>query len=307
MYRKDLNIMFSPPKVKEKADAIAECARSYLEPIVRRGRGELVSELTTPFPCVTFLLMLGAPLDDLPMLIDAKNTMLAAVLDPEARGRLTDEVFPALFAYFNAQLDLRERASDPDDDVLTALNRAMFGDRRFTRDEMIRVCAFLTLAGLDTVTSTLSKILRFLAENPGHRCELAADPTLIPAAVEEFLRYFSIVTISRAVDKDVVLGDVELHPGDRIELFTPSAGRDPEAYENADSVDFHRPRVMHLAFGSGIHRCLGSHLARLELQLGLEAIVEMMPDFHLDPQRPPREHLGEVLGVDELHVIVGKP
>ena len=306
LYRRDLNQMFTESKVRAKEAAMVESVRGYMRPILEAGSADLVRELTTPFPCVAFLEVLGAPLSDVDMLIDFKNTMLAAAHSEEARLKLGTETLPQLMGYFNAQLDMRAQADEPPADVLTDLVNATVGDRPYTRDEQILVCGFLTLAGLDTVTATLSKMLRFLAENPDHRAQLVEDPSLIPDAIEEMLRFFSIVSPSRAVAKPYELNGVQLQPGDRVEILLPSAGRDEAKYKDAGQVDFHRERVTHLAFGGGIHRCLGSHLARLELKVGLTTILEMMPDFHLDPARPPKEHLSEVLGVDELHIIVGK-
>ena len=307
LYRRDLNQMFTEAKVRDKEAAMTETFRSYLQPILDRGSGDLVSELTTPFPCIVFLHMLGAPVSDVDMLIDFKDTALAAAHDDEARVKLGTETMPRLMQYFNEQLDQREASDAPPTDVLGELVNAKVGDRPYTRDEMLLACAFVTVAGLDTVTAMLSKFLRFLAESPSHRAQLVEDPALIPDAIEEMLRHFSILTTSRAVSKPVELNGVQLQAGDRVELLTPSAGRDEAMYDDADKVDFHRERVTHLSFGGGVHRCLGSHLARLELKVALTTLLEMMPDYYLDPEHPPKEHLGEVLGVDELRIVVGTP
>lgn len=307
LYRRDLNQMFAEAKVRDKEAAMTETFRMYLQPILDKGSGDLVTELTTPFPCIVFLQMLGAPVSDVGMLIEFKDTLLEAAHSEEARIKLGTETMPQLMQYFNEQLDLRAASDAPPSDVLGELVNATVGDRPYTRDEMLLACAFLTVAGLDTVTAMLSKFLRFLAESPSHRAELVEDPSLIPDAIEELLRHFSILTTARAVSKPYELNGVQLEAGDRVELLLPSAGRDEARYDDAHEVDFHRDRVTHLSFGGGVHRCLGSHLARLELKVGLTTLLEMMPDFYLDPEHPPKEHLSEVMGIDELRIIVGKP
>jgi cytochrome P450 len=307
LYRRDLNKMFTEAKVKEKEPEMRLRVREFIQPIVERGHGDLVSELTKPFPCSTFLLMFGAPLDDLDMLVDATESMIESTVDPYQAKRFGEVILPLIIEYYNRALDARLEASDPPDDLFTALTRARVGDRPFLREEMIKVCGFLTLAGLDTVTATSGRMLRFLAESPDHRQELVDNPQLIPDALEEMLRYFSIVQMSRAVRREVEVGGVKLKPGDRVDVSTPSAGRDEYHYDNPEAVDFHREDKRHLAFGAGIHRCLGSHLARIELSVILETVLEMMPDFYLDPANPSQDHISGVLNVRSLHVFVGKP
>ncbi|WP_432841569.1 cytochrome P450 [Dactylosporangium sp. CA-092794] len=304
-YRRDLNVLFSPRAVKAVEDRTALRAREFLRPFVARGGGEVVSQFSGPFPCVTFLLLLGAPVEDLDQLVSWEHTLVRAIADEQARAELASTVFPAIVAYFNRLLDERAAADDPPDDFLSGILRARVGDRPYTRDEMLRVCAFLVIAGLDTVTQTLSRSIHFLAEHPGHLRQLVERPDLMPSAVEELLRMFAIVNPGRSVTRDVELDGASLRAGDTVLLLTTSAGRDERAFDHPEAVDFEREHNRHISFGAGAHRCLGSHLARMELRLALEAIVELMPEFHLDDSYPLRQHLGHLFGVDELHIVVG--
>jgi cytochrome P450 len=305
LYRRDLNVLFSPRRVKAVEAETAERAREYVRTIASNGRAEVVADLTGPFPCITFLLLLGAPSEDLDQLVEWEHTLVSAISDPAARQHLQTNVLPSMMRYFNRLLDERESDPDAPDDFLTGILRAKVGDRPFTRDEMLRVCGFLVIAGLDTVTQTLGRSMHFLATHPDHLRQLVEEPSLIPAAVEELLRVFAIVNPGRRVSRQTELNGVVLHEGDWVELMTSSAGRDEEAFADAGTVDFRREHNTHLSFGAGAHRCLGSHLARMELRVALEAVVELMPEFHLDPGHQVREHIGHMFGVDELHIIVG--
>lgn len=304
-YRRDLNMLFSPRAIKAIEDETGLRARQFLKPIVERGYGNVVTEFAGPFPCVTFLLILGAPVADLDQLVQWEHTLVSAIWDEKAREELATRVFPEIVAYFNRLLDERVASDDPPDDLLTGISRARVGDRPYTRDEMLRLCAFLVIAGLDTVTQALARSMIFFAEEPEYLRQLAERPDLIPGAVEELLRVFAIVNPGRWVTQDTELDGVPIKAGDTVLLMTTSAGRDEQAFAHPEVVDFEREHNRHLSFGAGAHRCLGSHLARMELRVAIEAIVELMPQFHLDGTKPVRQHLGHLFGVDELHVVVG--
>jgi cytochrome P450 len=310
--RKDLHRPFALPNVRKHADELTQRARSYLEPIVARGEGDLQKEFTEPFPCVSFMVLLGAPLTDLDQLVEWKNILFSAGdnHDPKHRRYVVEELQPAMTAYFTGLILDRQKlpADERPDDLLTALAGAQIGDRPYSLEEQVSVCRFLIKAGLDTVTGMLARMLRFLAESPAHRRELLADRKLVPDAVEEMLRYFSSVTPYRIATTDVEVGGVLVRANERLEFSLPSAGRDESVYENADVIDFRRPHVAHLAFGTGAHRCLGSHLARIELEIGIQAVLDLMPDYYLDDRYPPPQvKMSHVLTPDHLHVVIGSP
>jgi cytochrome P450 len=144
------------------------------------------------------------------------------------------------------------------------------------------------------------------AQNPAKRKELVEHPELIPAAVEEMLRYESAVAGARVVKSDVVLGDVQLKTGDRVLIPLAAANRDPEKFENPDEIDFTREPNPHVAFGGGRHRCLGSHLARIELNIAFEEWHKRYPDYRLNPDQPYKKHLSQVRGVEKLPLLLNQ-
>jgi cytochrome P450 len=164
--------------------------------------------------------------------------------------------------------------------------------------------ALLLIAGIDTTWSAIGASIWHLAQHPEHRQRLVDDPAVMPFAVEELLRAYAPVTMARLVAKDVEVGGEVLHEGDWVLLPFPAANRDPEAFDDADEVVLDRARNRHSAFGLGIHRCLGSNLARLELRVALEEWMRRVPDFELADPRGVRWSTGQVRGPRTLPVRV---
>lgn len=308
--RKDLNPQFSLRSIRRYQDKFRVRANQYLEPILGRGSGDLVSEFSTPFPVYSFMSMFGAPPEDTDQMVVWKDALFAGFKgDSDAQQEVVFEILPAVERYFNRLLDERLDLS-PDarpDDLLTAVVTADVGSRPYTRDEMVRLCRFLMVAGLDTVTHMLARILLHLAENAEHHAMLVREPGLIPNAVEELLRHNGIVSTFRHASVDTEIRDQVIRAGERVELVLPSAGRDEGVYDDAHTVDFRRKDIKHFAFGGGPHRCLGLHLARIELQVAVEAFVSLVPHFRLDPDYPrPKVSIGYINNVDHLRVVIDK-
>ena len=302
-YRHDINSYFLPKKMAAREEELRGLARKYLEPIVAVGGADLVEKLCVPYPSEAFLLMLGAPVEDAERLLYWKNmNMLGMSGDPEAEKFVNEQIRPEYMAYFDALLQQRATSDDPPDDILTGLTRAHVGDRPYTRGEMLRVCTTMMIAGLDTVTAALGWSLHFLATHPDHRRQLLDDPDLIPSAVEELNRYFSTVSVARRATRDVDLGGAAIRKDDWLLCVLPSAGRDDGEFPGAGVVDFARTPNRHLAFGFGPHRCLGIHLARIEMRVLLEEMMRLMPHFRITPGADARTYNGIVLGVASLPV-----
>jgi cytochrome P450 len=145
--------------------------------------------------------------------------------------------------------------------------------------------------------------VRHLANNPDLQAQLRANPKMVPEATEELLRRYTFTVPPRIVAKDILFEGVEMKARERAMLFLPAADLDPKEFANSDSYDLNRENKVHIAFNAGPHRCLGSHLARVELQVLYEVLVARLPTFRLDPQRPPTFHCGHVIGVDTLHLL----
>lgn len=196
-----------------------------------------------------------------------------------------------------------ERRDNPRDDLLSALWKIEIDGKPTTLEDMENYGILLFLAGLDTVMNGMGFGARHLAQDPALQAELRANPKLVPEVTEEILRRYSFTVPPRIVGKDTMFEGLQMKKGERVMLFLPAADLDPKEFQNSDKFDLKRENKVHIAFNAGPHRCLGSHLARIELQILYEQLVTRLPTFRLDPQHPPRFHGGHVVGVDSLHLL----
>jgi cytochrome P450 len=204
--------------------------------------------------------------------------------DPEGLEAMA-KALDGIRAYWVAALEERRGdAQQREGDLASHLLHATFDERPLTDPEILDMLTVLVLAGLDTTRGELGYLFRHLAENPEHRRLLAEQPELIPGAVEEALRYYTIVFgDGRKVTRDVEFHGVQLRKGDMVYGLVSGANRDPDAYEDADEFVIDRKRNHHMGFANGPHRCLGAHLARREMQLAVEEWLRVMPDFAIAP------------------------
>ena len=177
-----------------------------------------------------------------------------------------------------------ERRANPGDDSISTLIRAEVDGKKLDDYKIVGVCVLLLVAGIDTTWSSISSSLLHFATHPEDQARLRAEPELLPMAVEELLRFYSPVTMARKVTEPVEMDGVEMVPGDRVLLNFPGANRDPAAFDRPDEVQLDRKRNRHIAFGVGIHRCAGSNLARMEMQVALRVWFDRIGAFTLaDP------------------------
>lgn len=291
-YRKLLDPHFSRRKMEELAPAIAKHANELIDAFAERGECEFDSAFAIPLPCTAFLHLLGLPLSDLGFFLELKDDIIRphkgrdGISLPEQQ-KFRNAAGARNYEYFRRALD--ERETRPRDDMLTALMCAEIEGERLSRNEILDICFLLLLAGLDTVTATLGCNMAYLASNPEQRRRLVQEPTLIPGAVEELLRWETpVVAVPRVVRRNVTLSGVELVEGELATLLIGAANTDDEHFEDAQRVDFERERNIHAAFGAGPHRCLGSHLARMELRVAMEAWHARIPDYRIKPGETPR-------------------
>jgi cytochrome P450 len=169
----------------------------------------------------------------------------------------------------------------PDDGrLLSTLVRAEIEGRPLSHAELLGTCHLLMLGGLDTVTATLDCMIVYLAQHPDRRQAILDDPSLVPAAVEELLRHQTpVMMVPRKLVQDVEIGGVQCKAGDSATLLIGAGNVDAAEFDGAHEVRFDRERNRHVAFGGGPHRCLGSHLARLELRVALEQFHARIPDY----------------------------
>jgi cytochrome P450 len=178
---------------------------------------------------------------------------------------------------------------------------------RLTREDILDICYLFLLAGLDTVTASVGCMVSYLARNPEQRRRLVEDPSLVPGAVEELLRWETPVPgVPRVLTEDVELSGEQLAAGERVTVLLGSANIDESEFPEPDRVDFERPANRHLAFGGGVHRCLGSHLARLELRVSLDTLHERIPDYTIKPGEEPQYTMG-IRAVEYLPLVFTPP
>jgi cytochrome P450 len=208
--------------------------------------------------------------------------MEAEKVDPEERTRIQSETAQEIYDYFNAILDERER--EPRDDIMSGfLNTEMDGSR-LTREDILDICFLFLIAGLDTVTDSLTCFFAFLAQNPEHRRQIAKDPSVIPAAVEELLRWESPVPgVPRMAVADTEVAGCPVKAGTLMMASLGAANVDPAQFGDPMTVRFDRTTNPHIGFGGGVHRCLGSHLARRELRVMMREWHKRIPDYSLKP------------------------
>jgi cytochrome P450 len=324
-YRRVLDPMFSPQAMERLEVDIRRFAVELLDPIAAKTSSEFVYEFTMPFPTIIFCRLMGFPLGDHPTLMRwkdiymnntspfiAKRLGITDVDDagrplPEVAQKLAEETGAEIGRYLSELLDQRRAA--PQDDILSRLVEAERPDgRALNQDELTRICFNLFLGGLDTVTGMLSMIIQDFAERPDHREAFVAlmdDPERVGPAIEELARFHSIVTIPRRVTTGCAFRGLDLAPNEMVQLVTPSACRDESRFPGAGELDYARSPNPHLAFGLGWHRCLGIHLARRELRIGLQEIHRALPSYSLDPDHPPLVGSGGVRGLLTLPLRVG--
>ncbi len=235
--------------------------------------------------------MLGFPPEDGPQFREfVENTLEGINLPPEERIARMTKLFDYLLAQVRVHLD------NPREDLTTYLINAEIFGRKLEPSHVVGAMTLLLIAGIDTTWSAIGASLWHLAKNPEDRHRLVADPALLPTAMEEFLRAYAPVTMARLVKEDMNWRSVDMKADDWVLLSFPAANRDQTQFDRAGEVVIDRAVNRHAAFGLGIHRCLGSHLARMELRVALEAWLERIPEFSLDDPAGVTWSTGQIRG-----------
>ncbi|MDT5130376.1 MAG: hypothetical protein QOH54_6020 [Mycobacterium sp.] len=287
-FRRMLDPFFSPRKMAEREPELRRQAGELIDAIIARGgQCDVVPELATPFPSQVFLTLFGLPMADRDRLVQWKDAILQFT-DPSS-AEATPEVMAhalELFSYLTEHIAER-RTNTTGSDMLTELMQDT-DDGVMSDNEILGLCFMFVLAGLDTVTSAVGFSLAKLAGDAELRRRVADDFSLIPAFIEDILRVDGPVPFAPRVTTEEVEVAGRVVPKDTtVMLSYGSADRDPRRYEDADEVHLDS-KVVHFAFGRGPHRCLGSHLARLELRLILEEWHTRIPDYSLADGRQPQ-------------------
>jgi cytochrome P450 len=289
-YRKILDPLFSRRKVQEMEPDLRELANELIDGFVDKGSCEFATEFAVPYPCTAFLRLMGLPQADLQLFLDLKDGIIRPEVgsqSAEEATRIRDDAGARTYAYFEEILDARSEA--PKDDLLSYFLSAEVDGAVLTREEILDICFLFLIGGLDTVTSTLGCSFAYLAEHSDRRQQILDRPDLIDSAIEEMLRWETpVMQVIRELKQDYKLGDVECKKGERVVLVLGSADVDPNEFPDAELVDFERSPNRHIAFGSGAHRCLGSHLARLELRVAVQEFHRRIPHYSIKEGEEPR-------------------
>jgi cytochrome P450 len=310
-YRKVLDPLFAPRKMAELEAPVAELVNDLIDGFGDRTEVNFAKELSIPFPSQVFLTLLGLPLEDLATFLAMKDGIIRPqhVTGGEfgsgealAHQKATAD---SVYAYFEAVLDEREQQRR--DDLLSLFLDTEVEGVRLTREEILDICFLFLIAGLDTVTATLDCMYAFLAQHPDHRRQLVADPTLVPAAVEELLRWETpVMGIVRVAVEDAEIAGCPVREGDHVIALLGSANTDEQDIEDADVVRFDRTVNRHIAFGGGIHRCLGSHLARMELRVALREWHRRIPDYRI-PDGVVLDYTAGIRSIDDFPLVLAAP
>jgi cytochrome P450 len=297
-YREPLQGPFSPKSMLALKDSIRALAAELIEKIKPRGTADFMVEVAEPLPVQVFLKMFGLPVErqaEYRALV--KEHLSAGQGDPREMIR---RVLKVTAIMRDTLLDRREH---PKEDLISMLWQIRVGGKETTLDDMENYCLVLFLAGLDTVMNGIGNGVRHLAANPDLQRKLRETPKLIPDAAEELLRRYTFTVPLRRVTRDLEFHGVQMKANEIVMLFLPAADLDAAEFTNPEQFNLERENKAHIAFGTGPHRCLGSHLARIELQVLYEELLARLPEFRLDPAKPVRYKGGHVVGPEALWLL----
>lgn len=295
VYRAVLANIFTPKSATALKDNIRNSAVNLIEQLPAGQGCDFVTAFAELLPVSVFLNLLGLPLEKLSVYRDAVKTYLgASAIEDKMRAAtwLTEELSQAI----------RDRQAEPRDDVISDLIRATVEGRTTTFDEVLNLCMMIFLAGLDTVTVSLSYGMRYLAEDQEMQRWARSQDGKLQDLIEELLRRFSAAQPGRTIAADTEIDGVVMKRGDRVFVCLAAADLDSDIFDNPLSVDPHRPKKPHLAFNVGPHRCVGMHLARTELLIAYQEWLARIPQFRVAGTGENSSSGGHVFSIDHLHL-----
>ena len=298
--RKLLLPAFTKTAVGRQEPATRAFCHSLIDSFEGRDVVDAAYDYAQHIPMRVIADMLGFPPEDGPQFREFVEDLLEGInLPPDDRIERVSRLFDYLLAQVHAHLD------QPRDDLTTYLINAELYGHKLDPSHVVGTMALLLIAGIDTTWSAIGASLWHLAKTPRDRERLRAEPGLLPAATEEFLRAYAPVTMARLVREDTHWHGVDMKADDWILLSFPAANRDPAQFDRAGEVVIDREVNRHAAFGLGIHRCVGSHLARMELRVALEVWLERIPAFSLDDPGAVTWSAGQIRGPRTLPLRIG--
>ncbi len=301
-YRKLLDPIFAAKVIAPLEADVRALADELIDGFIDRGQADVYGEFCAILPSTIFLRLMGIPLDRLDYFLQNKDDLLRdvegeTVNQRDARYKVAGA---RCYDYFNKVMDEREASGEPGDDLLGRLMTAEVEGHSLTRENILDICFLLMIAGLDTVAASLSCILAWLARHPEDRQRIVANPQMWPDAIEELMRWETPVPVAvRTPTIDTQIGDTVVEAGTEVVVLWAAANLDPEKFKDPMTVDLTRRPNPHYSFASGFHRCLGSHLARMELRAALDQFHKRIPNYQLTP--------GEKFSYEAMPVRLARP
>jgi len=310
-YRKILDPLFAPKRMDEQEADIASRANHFIDEFIAKGECNFTDEFAELFPSSVFLGLMGLPWEELDTFLRLRDGILRPYLiDPDAQTDMekrlvvTRATGEEIYEYFGRCLDERQR--QPTEDILTHFLTAEIDGVKLTRDEILDICFLFLIAGLDTVSDSLTCFYAHLATHPEHRRQIAQNPDVIPSAVEELLRWESPVPgVPRMAKEAYEVCGVLIPAGTMVNVNLGAANVDAVAFPDAFEVRLDREVNRHIAFGGGVHRCLGSHLARRELRVTLREWHRRIPEYSIKPGHEHLEYPPGLRHVKDLTLVWG--
>ena len=293
-YRKPLLAAFSPKAMAARREDVRELANSLIDAVIGQGHCDFIPDIAEPLPVQVFLTMMGLPIERAAEFRRLVHEFMAPSTDP------LDGIYRMRNVADAMKDEIKARRTDPRDDLISLLWQSDIEGEPMTFELMEDYAVLLFIAGLDTVINGMGFGVRHLAQNPDLQDLLRADPSRIRDTMEELLRRYTFTVPTRRVTKDIEFAGWQMKANDRLMLFLPGADLDERAFPAPEVFNLDRESKVHIAFGVGPHRCLGSHLARLELQVIYEQLLAKLPAFRLDPDKPVKFHSGNIIAVDSL-------
>ena len=293
---------FTPDAMKRLEPRVRAICNELIDEFIADGQCDAAARYTKHVPVRAIAHMLGIPEKDGDRFITWIHEILElGIKDNDALMRAVEE----MTEYFTGHIEHRKQ--HPTDDLISTLMKASHQNGQPLSDAHVQgSLRLLLIAGIDTTWSAIGSSLWHLAKTPADRERLIAQPELLPMAIEEFLRAYSPVTMAREVMKETTISGCPVKPGNMVLLSFPAANRDPAMFPDADKVVIDRKENRHAAFGLGIHRCVGSNLARMEMTVAIEQWLKRIPDFRLDPSGRVTWSEGTVRGPRQLPLLFGK-
>ena len=268
---------FTPDQIKKLEPRARALANELIDKFIGRGKADAAVEYAQEIPVRLIAHMLGLPESDgdlyrrwIKMVLEDGITNVAIAV--QAAGEMQQ--------YFGEYV--QQRLKNPGDDLISYLSSVEFKGQKLAPENVIGSLRLLLIAGIDTTWSGIGSCIWHLAKHPADRRRLANEPEIMPLAIEEFLRAYAPVTMAREVVKETAINGCTFKPGEMVLLSFPAACRDPAMFPDADKVIIDRKENRHAAFGLGIHRCVGSNLARMEMTVAVEELLKRIPEFSLD-------------------------